>query len=74
MYEEKRQHSLFLKLKIVISLRLEQNVPMERWKNDKINRKIKTKMMNSYENLVNVNFYLDVYRGPVKWVLSREVT
>lgn len=74
MYGEKRQHSLFLKLKIVISLRLEQNVPMERWKNDKINRKIKTKMMSSYENLVNVNFYLDVYRGPVKWVLSREVT
>lgn len=74
MYGEKRQHSLFLKLKIVISLRLEQNVPMERWKNGKINRKIKTKMTNSYENLVNVNFYLDVYRRPVKWVLSREVT
>lgn len=74
MYGEKRQHSLWLKLKIVISLRLEQNVPMERWRNDKINRKIKMKITNSYENLVNVNFYLDAYRGPVKWVLSGEVT
>ena len=74
MYGEKRQHTLFLKLKIVISLRLEQNVPMERWRNDKINRKIKTKMTNSYENLINVNFYLDAYRGLMKWVLSREVT
>lgn len=53
-------------------------MPMGRRRNGKINGKIKSnpimKMICNYENLVNVDFYLDAYRGPVRWVLSREVT